>query len=206
MAANGDWVVPAGLDGERRFGVFEVNNSRRGDKAFFTRLNVQMYKGGGLSAMLHELLTRDIENWAPRDTVPATKALMKQKIMSMDDVERWWYGRLVDGMLPGGDEWGVYTESGLTIIKEVLRADYLEFAKEQRAYRPADAIAFGMRLGKLVHLTNTQMKPADDQYGIRVDKGGRASAYKIPPLSECRQSFEKKMGAELEWPAIAEAT
>lgn len=197
MAANGDWVVPAGLDGERRFGVFEVNNSRRGDKAFFTKLNRQMYGQGGLSAMLHELLTRDIDGWAPRDTVPATQALMKQKIMSMDDVERWWYGRLVDGMLPDGDDWD---RGSITIIKEVLRADYLDFAKEQRTYRPADAVAFGMRLNKLVSATNTQLKPADDQYGIKVDRNGRAPGYKLPGLAEARASFERKMGATLEWP------
>jgi hypothetical protein len=200
MAANGEWVVPAGLDGERRFGVFEVNGSRRGDKAFFTALNRQMYQQGGLSAMLHELLTRDIEDWAPRDNVPATRALMKQKVMSMDDIERWWYGRLVDGMIPNVPDWEKVPEGATaTCIKELLRADYLEFAKEQRTYRPADAVAFGMRLGKLVRLSNTQVKPPDDVYGIKVDSLGRASAYRVPGLAECRRLFEEKMGASLNW-------
>lgn len=43
MASNSDWVVPAGLGDERRFAVFEVNGSRRGDKAFFDALNAQLY-------------------------------------------------------------------------------------------------------------------------------------------------------------------
>ncbi len=30
MASNNDWVVPAGLDGERRFAVFNVNEKRKG--------------------------------------------------------------------------------------------------------------------------------------------------------------------------------
>jgi hypothetical protein len=196
MAANGEWVVPAGLDGERRFGVFEVNNSRRGDKAFFSALNRQMYREGGLSAMLHDLLTRDLGNWSPRDSVPATQALMKQKIMSMDDVERWWYGCLVDGMLPDAGDWA---EGGVVVVKETLRNDYLLFAKEQRTYRPADAVSFGMRLLKLVAAKNTQVKPPDDAYGLKVDKHGRASAYNLPSLTECRSSFEAKMGAKLEW-------
>jgi hypothetical protein len=196
MAANGDWVVPAGLDGERRFGVFEVSNAMRGNTAFFNALNKQMYREGGLSAMLHDLLTRDIGEWTPRNSVPATKALMKQKIMSMDDVERWWYGCLMDGMLPGAGDWD---QGRVVVIKETLRADYLEFAKEQRTYRPADQVAFGMRLAKLVSATNTQTKPPDDAYGLKVDRNGRASAYALPSLAECRQSFEKKMGAALEW-------
>jgi hypothetical protein len=198
MAANGDWVVPAGLDGERRFGCFDVNNIRKGDVKFFNALNAQMYRDGGLAAMLHDLLIRDLGEWAPRDDVPATKALMTQKILSMDDVERWWYGKLIDGFLPDvPDDWAA---SEVVAIKELLRADYVEFAKEQRAYRPADAVAFGMRLNKLVSpLRNTQTKPLDSMYALKVDRLGRASAYGIPPLGICRSAFEKKMGATLSW-------
>lgn len=39
MASNSDWVVPAGLDGERRFAVFEVNEKRKDDLTFFRDLN-----------------------------------------------------------------------------------------------------------------------------------------------------------------------
>nr|WVL52638.1 DUF5906 domain-containing protein [Xanthomonas nasturtii] len=46
MASNSDWVVPAGLDGERRFAVFEVNDSRKDDHAFFDALNRQLNDGG----------------------------------------------------------------------------------------------------------------------------------------------------------------
>ncbi len=199
MAANGDWVVPAGLDGERRFGVFEVNNLRKGDTAFFDAINDQMYRDGGLAAMLHDLLVRDLGKWAPRNNVPATKALMKQKILSMDDVERWWYGKLIDGFLPDAKgEW--HEDDEVVVIKEQLRADYIEFAKEQRAYRPADQVAFGMRMNKLVTLRNTQTKPGDEVYGIKCDRLGRAAAYGIPSLARCRSAFEAKMGAKLEWP------
>jgi hypothetical protein len=198
MAANGDWVVPAGLDGERRFAVFEVTSARAGDHAFFERLNRQLYKEGGLAAMLFDMLTRDLGRWTPRDDVPVTDALVKQKVMSMDDVERWWYLKLLDGMLPNAGEWTM--DGSCTVIKEMLRADYVDFAKEQRSYRPADPVAFGMRLGKLIAFKNTQVKPPDDMYGIRVDAGGRAGAYILPGLRAARGAFEVKMGAKLDWP------
>lgn len=203
MAANGDWVVPAGLDGERRFAVFQVNNSRRGDKAFFRRLNDQMYRHGGIQAMLHDLLVRNIEGWAPRDDVPATSALVDQKVMTMDDVERWWYNKLLEGILPNAR--GDWHESGVTIVKEHLRSDYADFAKDQRVYRPADPVSFGMRLNKLVggRLENTQVKPDDADYSIKVDRMGRASASKLPSLAECREMMEAKLGSKVPWPKDA---
>lgn len=203
MAANGDWVVPAGLDGERRFAVFQVNSKRRGDKEFFRRLNRQMYREGGIEAMLYDLLKRNIEGWAPRDDVPTTSALVDQKVMTMDDVERWWYNKLLDGILPNAR--GDWHESSVTVIKEHLRADYAEFAKDQRVYRPADPVAFGMRLNKLVggRLENTQVKPDDADYTVKVDRMGRASASKLPSLADCRDMMEAKLGSKVPWPKDA---
>ena len=204
MAANGEWVVPAGLDGERRFAVFAVNNKRRGDKAFFGRLNRQMYEQGGIQAMLFELQSRPLGDWAPRDEVPATSALVDQKVMTMDDIERWWYNKLMDGFLPNmkGD-W--HDDKHIVVIKEHLRADYLEFAKDQRVYRPADPISFGVRLNKLLSgkLENTQTKPSDEDYTVKVDRAGRASAYKMPKLEECRLMLEAKLGNAVQWPKDA---
>ena len=203
MAANGDWVVPAGLDGERRFAVFQVSSRRRGDKAFFNDLNRQLYAQGGIEAMLHDLLLRDIEGWAPRDEVPATQALVDQKVLTMDDVERWWYNKLLDGMLPNAR--GDWHDGGVTVIKEHLRSDYLEFAKEQRVYRPADPVSFGMRLNKLLNgeMANTQVKPDDADYAVKVDRMGRASASKLPRLSWCRELIEVRFGSKVEWPRDA---
>lgn len=203
MAANGDWVVPAGLDGERRFAVFQVSNNRRGDKEFFRRLNRQMYREGGIEAMLFDLLARDIDGWAPRDDVPSTKALVDQKVMTMDDVERWWYNKLLDGILPNAR--GDWHEQTVVVVKEHLRADYLDFAKEQRVYRPADPVSFGMRLNKLLagEMMNTQVKPDDADYAIKVDRLGRASASKIPMLRVCRSLMEDKLGSAVSWPKDA---
>lgn len=201
MAANGDWVVPAGLDGERRFAVFQVNSKRRGDKPFFSAINKQMYHDGGLEAMLYDLLLRPIGSWAPRDNVPATKALVEQKVMTMDDVERWWYNKLLEGMLPNAR--GQWHLEQVTAIKEHLRSDYLDFAKEQRVYRPADPVAFGMRLNKLLsgEMVNTQVKPDDTDYTVKVDRNGRASASKLPPLARCRELMELRFGSTVVWPA-----
>lgn len=197
MAANGDWVVPAGLDGERRFAVFEVNGKRRGDHAFFAALNKQLYRDGGIEALLYDLQMRELGDWAPRTNVPVTQALVKQKVMSMDDVQRWWYAKLINGTLPDDrDGW----HTGPTrAVKQLLRADYLEMARELRVNRPADEITFGMRLVKLVAVKNTQIKLGMDDIGISCDKNSKASAYAIPSLEDCRAQFEKAIGAKMNW-------
>lgn len=202
MAANGDWVVPAGMDGERRFAVFEVNTKRTGDRKFFMKLNNQMYKEGGLEALLFDLLTRPLGDWAPRNDVPATQALVKQKIMSMDDVQRWWYSKLMDGFMPNVK--GDWHAGSVNVIKEQLRGDYMEYAKELRVFRPADQVAFGMRLGKLVPFTNTQITPGQEDYDIKVDRKGRASAYKLPSIQACRAAFETLIGNTMDWPKDTE--
>lgn len=200
MAANGDWVVPAGLDGERRFAVFEVSPSRRGDKAFFKALNHQLYREGGLEALLHDLVDYDLGEWAPRDHVPATQALIDQKVMTMTDVERWWYNKLVEGVLPGAR--GDWRKGNIVVVKDAMRLDYLEFAKEQRVFKPADSIALGMKMKALLNgeITNTQVKVADDDYTTKVDKLGRASASKLPSLNSCRKMMEMRFGGAVYWP------
>lgn len=199
MASNNDWVVPAGLDGERRFAVFNVNNTRRGDRAFFLALNKQLYDDGGLAAMLHDLLVRDITDWAPRDNVPTTDELIAQKMLSMDDVERWWFNVLFDGVITQAR--GDWYAEGITVIKEHLRQDYLAFTKELRVYRPADPVGFGVRLNKLLNseALNTQVKPSDSDYTVKVDRLGRASAYKFPPLNRCRVLMEEHLGGVVQW-------
>ncbi|MGA6149905.1 bifunctional DNA primase/polymerase [Stenotrophomonas sp. NPDC077461] len=99
MASNNDWVVPAGMDGERRFAVFNVNERRLGDKEFFNALNRQLDEGG-LAGLLHDMLARDLGDWHSRESVPQTEALAEQKLMSQSAEESWWDGLLEAGRLP----------------------------------------------------------------------------------------------------------
>jgi hypothetical protein len=96
IASNRDWVVPASID-ERRFAVFEALDTRRGDRAYFAAIVKEM-DNGGLAAMLHELLHRDISGFEVRD-IPQTEALKTQKALSLSSLERWWLAVLERGFL-----------------------------------------------------------------------------------------------------------
>jgi hypothetical protein len=84
IASNEAWVVPATAD-ERRFAVFEADTEARNalPPSFFIDLNAEM-ENGGLSAMLHDLLTIDLAGWHPRSAIPNTKALVDQKVEGVD--------------------------------------------------------------------------------------------------------------------------
>ncbi len=86
MASNLDWVVPAGMDNERRFAVFELEDNNRNTQEWnklYDELN-----NGGREAMLYDLMNRDISNFDPM-RVPQTEALAAQKEHGMDSGCRW---------------------------------------------------------------------------------------------------------------------
>lgn len=200
MASNSDWVVPAGMDGERRFAVFEVSAKRRGDHAYFKALNEQL-ENGGREAMLFDLMTRDIEGWAPRNDVPQTAALLAQKLTSMDATEKWWLDVLTRGHLPGAP--GVNWEEGpVSVIKEKVMNHLTLYYKMKNA-RPYEQYgqpqSLGSWLSKMVpDISNTQVKPADDDFETVPPPSGKCSAWKFPPLEKCRKAFTDKMGGEIE--------
>lgn len=98
MAAEDGWNIPAGPY-ERRYGVFDVSAWRRGDRDYFRALNAQI-ENGGLEAMLHDLLETDLGDWHPREDVPQTAALARQKELSMGLVDEFVADLLDNGVLP----------------------------------------------------------------------------------------------------------
>ncbi|MEA9913503.1 bifunctional DNA primase/polymerase [Xanthomonas campestris pv. raphani] len=197
MASNNDWVVPAGLGDERRFAVFEVNDARRGDKPFFDALNRQL-REGGLAAMLHDLLLRDIGDWAPRDDVPSSAALADQKIRGLDLEHEWWLSLLQSGERPSDDLEGVPAEEltgGPTawgceparVLCSTLRDSYQAYAKnKRRSWKSNDS------LGKFI----AGMGVAREQVGTKRYRG--KWCYVIPPIGQALHMMANALGVTVE--------
>lgn len=214
LASNDDWFVDAGMDGERRYFVARVNESRRGDEAFFDALNDQLYKQGGLAAMLHDLQLYDLGRWAPRGRIPQTAALADQKLRNLPPVGSWWMDQLESETPcvkpPGGEDWS----------KGPIKLFYAEVQEHFRQWCDARRINFSnsnrgnerhfaAELRKYCPEVKTEAKakvPEDhiimSSTGWGGTNEGRARAYEFPSLQECRASFERMVG----YPVFAERT
>jgi len=96
IVSNRDWVVPASMTA-RRFAITEALDIDRNDRPYFRALIDQM-DNGGLAAMLHELLGRDLSTFEVRD-IPDTEELRTQKPLSLSSLDRWWLTVLHRGYL-----------------------------------------------------------------------------------------------------------
>ncbi|SFM36402.1 hypothetical protein SAMN05421863_102532 [Nitrosomonas communis] len=95
MVTNNDYAVPASKD-ERRYCVFDVSNTRIGDKCYFNALNAACNDKAIQSAFLFEMLNRDISNFKV-SAIPESQGLKDQRLHSLKSPGKW----LVDSFTQG---------------------------------------------------------------------------------------------------------
>lgn len=212
MASNEDWVVPASLNDERRFAVFEVSTKFQGDHDFFQRLNDQLNRGG-LQALLWDLKTRDISGFHPRRGVPKTGALAKQKIASMDYLDQWWYNCLLNRSLgtdihPAEGDWQTGKARFLSFDIQRSVELYLQKAGDRSRARRSTMTAVGDRFKQRVpgarHIRFMAPKDRAIELGEWLNKDGRTYGYDLPSVEDCRISLENQIGEALSWDEDAE--
>ena len=183
VSSNNDWVVPAGSE-ERRFFVLDVSEARMQDRAYFASIISEM-DNGGREALLDYLLDYEpygIDVGQP----PRTSALIDQKVHSYSSVQSWWYERLMGGhLLDGQTKW--VTEVSVSTLHE----DYLEFSGKMGVRHPSVPSAFGKSLKALIP-------------GLEKDRpsnaNGRGYVYRMPPLTTCREQFDRYTKGSHDWP------
>lgn len=183
MTSNEGWVVPAGKD-ERRYAVFDVSDRCKENHEYFGEM-VHELDNGGREALLADLLAFDLSSVNLR-VIPKTKALLEQKIRSLNSVESWWFERLMEGTTRRkADFWETEVERSL------MFEDYLEKSDKVGIKRRSIETEVGTDLKKLV--------PAMKDGRPRVSSGKRPRVYLFPTLAECRASFEAAVGQTVDW-------
>ncbi|MBU6528297.1 DUF5906 domain-containing protein [Methylocystis sp. MJC1] len=194
MTSNEDWVVPAGKD-ERRFFVLDIDPRCAKNSAFFAQMEEEL-NAGGREALLRDLLDFDLTSVNLRQ-IPNTKALLEQKIRSLDPVESWWLDRLNSGVTEeGGSKW--HDE----VPTEALFKDYIAHSDKIGIKRKLDKSSFGIKLHKLVphFLKRRPTRQVMAQTGAMVSR--RVNCYVLPSLENCRDYFQDLFGQGFEWPEI----
>jgi Family of unknown function (DUF5906) len=186
MLAEPGWVIPAGRH-ERRYAAVEVSDCHRGDREYFKALHGQIAEGGA-EGMFYDLKRMELGGWHPRD-IPEellqSAALQKQKVLTLRPLERWYYGLLQDGELPGRKWPGDYPAKAYT-------TDILSDAKEEEPRLRLNLSEVG--------LTDF----LKDEVGCEQARTSLANGWEFPPLAECRARFEERYGPMTKWNAATE--
>ncbi|HVK56426.1 MAG TPA: DUF5906 domain-containing protein [Burkholderiales bacterium] len=195
VTSNNDHVVRA--DGsERRYAVFEVVNPHQADPVarhlYFGQMVEQM-KDGGLGAMLHELLNRDIAEWNA-EVIPETQALLRQKQFSLsnDPVQMYLHERLIDGIQITTGDAAASVPIHLWSSTDTVMVPVRDLNEDFRAYLTRNGLRATER-----HLALNLPKYMPEGFSSKVRRAKRGDqlsvaykAYPIPPLEEARKAFE----------------
>jgi hypothetical protein len=189
--SNQDWVVPAGLD-ERRFATLDVGDAHIQDHDYFAAIDAEM-KNGGREALLHYLQNFDLKQVDLRQ-IPRTKALLDQKINSLDPQQAWWLDVLARGELPWGCD---YRRECAT---EKLFNTYVSHAMRQGVRRRTIETQLGIFLKKYVPNLKRNLR-GQYQTWTAADKVKHVDGptYEFPPLKDCRAEFERLTQQQFPW-------
>lgn len=183
IASNSDWVIPA-APGERRFAAFRVSSDRKDDKAYFNALFAEM-DGGGLAAMLHDLLAMDLTGWHPRWNIPQTGELSAQKLAGLtgaDAIAR----EVLMGAVGAGLEKPIKGADWAVMVRPLIlwAIDNRIVSSDPGERRMTDALKrMGCKRRKLTF-----------------QNAGQRWAWALPPLAEARATWAEDLGLTVEWP------
>jgi Family of unknown function (DUF5906) len=206
IIGNNDWVIPASFD-ERRFTVFDVDNKHRNDEQYFNRI-INELNNGGREAFMYFLMNYDINKYNLRNC-KYTKALIRQKVETLDGVKAWGYDILKEGLLP----YFKIEDDMFYVIKEIL---FKQIKSQNRRAKDLTNDKIGYQFcslfpkvinGQVQFSTNGRViSIIDNNSTIRNEnkfnlesKGKTVGVYKIPKLSMCRKAFETIVGDRIEW-------
>ncbi|MBC8393393.1 MAG: hypothetical protein H8E17_12610 [Deltaproteobacteria bacterium] len=183
VASNASWVVPVG-NKERRFFLLDVSNAHIQDHQYFKAIYDQMYKNGGISAMLHDLLAVDISRHNLRE-VPKTTGLFDQLIQNFSSFEQFWFEKLLSS-----SDIGYIDGFKTSILTTQLYDQYADFSKKINAKYILTPAVFGKNLSKYCDVEVKQRLNIDQK---------PARFYFLPDKTTSRQQFSKQIGMKIKW-------
>jgi hypothetical protein len=189
LASNEKWMVPVGIKGRRfavnmadpRYGKDYCPDATR--RKYFKALGAEM-DGGGIEAMMWDLLRRPIGEWDP-EAFPVTDALLAQKQRSLRSFDKVVEGWAQIGVLPR------YRNTGHPALDWDGRPDCATMMSMMRRVQEIDE-----------YETDAAFKLYLKDLGTedwRVPGGPGNHGAKFPPLPEFRASLAQRFGGKWNW-------
>jgi hypothetical protein len=172
MSSNKEWVAPVDID-DRRFFILDVGKKHAKDNVYFSAIYDQMRNHGGKSALLYELLNRDLSKSNIKD-IPQTQAILDNKLENLGTVGSWLYSVLLNDSL----------DLGLHPIS-TLYLQYCEFCGKERTEKQN---GWSRRLKKFF-----------PNLDFRQDSATGKRYYKFDELEQSRKIFERSINNEIDW-------
>jgi hypothetical protein len=182
VASNSSWVVPVG-NKERRFFVLDVLNNHIQDHKYFAAISDQMYKNGGISAMLYDLLNVDISRHNLREA-PKTAGLFDQLMQNFSSFEKFWFEKLSSSADLGDDQ------DGTSISTSKMYDKYTDFCRKINTKYIMTPAVFGKNLSKYCEVDIERKRNIDQT---------RARFYIFPVKAECKKQFSAQIGMKINW-------
>ena len=191
MTSNEDWVVPAGKD-ERRFCVLDVNPRCAQNSDYFSEMDSEL-DNGGRAALLFDLLKFDCTKINLRQ-IPRTRALLEQKVLSFESIDRWWFG-----CLDRGTPTRHHSAWAREVAKSALVDDYIFVSDRVGQKRKAAETELSMKLRKIVPGLRDKLGWSEGA------EAKRQPFWVMPTLEECRAAFAESLQQEVEWAEMRES-
>lgn len=206
LASNEAWVIPAAPH-ERRFLMANVNPKWQGNTAKFDALREELYgnDNAGLARFLWDALKTPLpKGWHPRNSIPSTTALMEQKLRNSQPLALFFYNCLTDGMLP----FDTYRGDWAT---DPVRAFHHDFKIEFQSWCRANGISPGAMgrantnvllqdLKRIFPAAKERLRDAPpDGSMVPAANDGRAYAFELPPINQCRKMYDTYMDGKVDW-------
>lgn len=188
IIGNDEFLVPASLD-ERRYTVFDVKNYRSQDTKYFTDMRILMDEKGGNRLLLDYLLKFDLTKVDVNKPF-MTKGLADQKILNLDNHQRWIYECLCEDKILG---LAVETAWPTEIEKNLFYSAYENYMiKKETRYKRALSKKglYAVLKDLLPSLTGDKRKWENDK---------TVGVYTFPALQEARLEFEKIIKHKISW-------
>lgn len=175
IATNEDWVINAGL-GARRFLVCEVNSRMADNHDYFDKLCGQA-DNGGIEAMLHDLLRRDISNYNSQ-VVYRTRGLTRQRLLSLDPVDSLIYQMYEDDTATpyAQDSGTLFYPLGVEVPCDVLHAEYQHHCKSINKRYPLPKRIFAMKISARLKVQKSR----------KSENNVRRSIYSLPSRDQLK--------------------